>query len=151
MATFKIEVQNKRKDNTFNLRIRVTHNRKLKRISTNIFITPDDLTKSGKIKNQRLIDRCDEILRKCREAVNDLGFEALRYDVDELSDYVKNRLIGKKAFELDFLEYIQSILPALKENTAKCYASAKSALLRFIHPKTKLSIFEIDTKYQKAK
>jgi hypothetical protein len=37
MATFKIEIQNRRKDNTYNLRIRVTHNRILQRILTHLF------------------------------------------------------------------------------------------------------------------
>ncbi len=51
MATFKVEVQKQREDGTFAVKILFTHNRKLKRLPT---ITKDDMTHSGKIKNQRI-------------------------------------------------------------------------------------------------
>jgi len=43
MATFKAEVQNKRADGTYNVRIRVTHNRDVRRMSTNIYAKQGDL------------------------------------------------------------------------------------------------------------
>ena len=52
MATFKTEVQYKRADGTYNVRIRVIHEKQVRRISTNIYATQADLTKSLKIKNQ---------------------------------------------------------------------------------------------------
>lgn len=45
MATFKAEIQNKRQDGTYNIRIRVTHNRVVRRLSTNIYVTAEDLTR----------------------------------------------------------------------------------------------------------
>lgn len=50
MATFKIEIQNKRADGTYNLRIRVTHNTVVRRISTNLYVTGEELTRSKKLK-----------------------------------------------------------------------------------------------------
>lgn len=58
MATFKAEIQNKRADGTYNLRIRITHNREIKRLSTNIYVTSENLTRAGKIKNQKILDQC---------------------------------------------------------------------------------------------
>jgi len=52
MLTFKVEIlKNKQKvDGTYNVKIRMTHNREVKRLSTNIFVRPCDLTKSFKLK-----------------------------------------------------------------------------------------------------
>ena len=74
MATFKPEVQNKRADGTYNVRIRITHNRVVRRLSTNIYVTSEDLTRNLKIKNQKILDLCEDLLRQCRETCNDLGF-----------------------------------------------------------------------------
>ena len=54
MATFKYEIfkDRKRIDGTYNVKIRVTHNRKLKRIPTSIYVTKEDITKEFKIKSQ---------------------------------------------------------------------------------------------------
>lgn len=61
MATFKAEIQNKRADGTYNVKIRVTHNRQIKRLSTNIYVTSEDLTLTGKIKNQKILDKFEPI------------------------------------------------------------------------------------------
>jgi len=52
MLTFKVEIlKNKQKvDGTYNVKIRMAHNREVKRLSTNIFVRPCDLTKSFKLK-----------------------------------------------------------------------------------------------------
>ncbi len=44
MLTFKAEIlKNKQKaDGTYNVKIRMTHNREVKRLSTNIFVRPND-------------------------------------------------------------------------------------------------------------
>ena len=49
MATFKPDIQYKRVDGTYNVRIRVTHNRQIRRLSTNLYATSADLTKSHSV------------------------------------------------------------------------------------------------------
>lgn len=56
MATFKTEIQKKRKDGTCAVKILLTHNRELRRLPTGIYLSKEDLTKSGKIKNQAILD-----------------------------------------------------------------------------------------------
>ena len=64
MATFKYEIfkDRKRIDGTYNVKIRVTHNRKLKRIPTSIYVTKEDITKGFKIKNQSILDELNNII-----------------------------------------------------------------------------------------
>ena len=45
-----IKKEEKRGDKTYNVKLRFTLNRKIKRISTNLFVAPKDLTKEFKIK-----------------------------------------------------------------------------------------------------
>ena len=92
MATFKAEVQNKRADGTYNVRIRVTHNREIRRISTNIYVTNDDLTRSLKIKSVNIVEKCDALIKKCREVCNNLGFELFDIPIDDLVAKIKKYL-----------------------------------------------------------
>ena len=60
MATFKTEIQKKRKDGTCAVKILLTHNRELRRLPTGIYLSKEDLTKSGKIKNQAILDQLED-------------------------------------------------------------------------------------------
>ena len=52
MLTINAEIKKneQRSDKTYNVKLRFTLNRKIKRLSTTIFVTPKDLTKEFKIK-----------------------------------------------------------------------------------------------------
>ena len=54
MLTIKAEVlKSKQKvDNTYNVKIRLTYNREVKRLDNHIFVRTEDLTKDFKLKNQ---------------------------------------------------------------------------------------------------
>ena len=55
MLTFKAEIRkNEMKvGGTFNVKIRVTYNREVKRLATHIFVRTEDLTKDFKLKNPK--------------------------------------------------------------------------------------------------
>ncbi len=59
MLTFKAEIlKNKQKsDGTYNVKIRMTYNREVKRLATNIFVRQEDLTKSFKLKESQVHPR----------------------------------------------------------------------------------------------
>lgn len=59
MLTINAEInkEEKRGDKTYNVKLRFTLNRKIKRLSTNLFVTPKDLTKDLKIKESAPIYR----------------------------------------------------------------------------------------------
>lgn len=57
MATFKTVIvsQNQRSDGTYNVKIRVTHDRKVKYISTPFYVLSSEVTKKMNIKISRLL------------------------------------------------------------------------------------------------
>lgn len=146
MATFKAEIQNRRADGTYNVRIRVTHNRVVRRISTNIYVTDADLTKGGKIKNPTILSHCEALIRKCRDTCTELGYGIASMAIDELVERLKEALIGGETFRLDFLEYAELKMKDMTPGTASAYRIAFSAIRRYIG-RDKLDIGEINVAF----
>ena len=71
-VTFKILLDDryKKADGSNFLRIRVTHQRRSKYIRTNIAILPEDLTKSGNIKDEDKKDLADDLKKRMRKAAD---------------------------------------------------------------------------------
>lgn len=149
MATFKPEIQNKRADGTYNVRIRVTHNRQIKRLSTPIYATSADLTKSLKIKNVQIQNLCDDIIIKCRDFCSGLGFAINTMSIDELVDKLKNHLQGGEHFTLDFFEYTRKEVAKMKVSTGGVYTNTLSALERFLL-RSDLDISEINAAFLRS-
>lgn len=93
MATFKatIKKDKQRSDKTWNVLIRFTHERKVRYVSTTMYVTKKDLTASFKIKNQQVIDKCDDLIRIYRDKVNKLNLEINSMDIDSVIDYLKSK------------------------------------------------------------
>lgn len=93
MATFKatIKKDKQRSDKTWNVLIRFTHERKMRYISTTMYVTKKDLTASFKIKNQQVIDKCEDLIRVYRDKVNKLNLEINSMDIDSVIDYLKSK------------------------------------------------------------
>ena len=147
MATFKAEVQNKRADGTYNVRIRVTHNRQIRRISTNLYVTAKDLTiKSLKIKNIKILKDAEFLVQECREVCNDLGFELFNIPIEDLVEKLKSRLQGGEKFYLDFMQYTRDKASGMKKGTGDTYLSVLNSLKRFTKRES-LDISEINTNF----
>jgi len=146
MATFKPEIQNKRKDGTYNVRIRVTHNRELRRISTNIYVTDDDLTRSLKIKNVNILEKCEDMIKKCRKTCEGLGYALFHMPIDDLVERIKKDLQGGDRFYLDFIQYSRDKAAGMKKGTGNLYLNMVNSLVRFIK-REELDIFEITTNF----
>ncbi len=91
MATFKYTIfkDRLREDKTWNVVIRFTHKRKVRYISTTMYISKKDLTASFKIKNQQIIDKCEELIKAYRNKVNALNLELNSMDIGSIVDYLK--------------------------------------------------------------
>ena len=90
MTTFKAEISRaeRRKDGTWNVKIRITHKRKVRRYSTQMYATDKDVTRGGKLKNQIIIDNTEATIREWRGRLNTLGSRADMMDVDEIVRYL---------------------------------------------------------------
>lgn len=125
MATFAyyIKPSDKRNDGTWNVKIRVTHKRVARLLSTPFYVTKDQITRSYKIKDVALLDKLEEKIKEYRAFVVNIGFGIDDMDVDSLIHMLK-----RKDSSLDFFEYAYGYIEKLKksgrERTACIYANA---------------------------
>ena len=84
MATFKAIVRTtyKRQDGTYRIYIRVTHRRVHKDMPTPFYVTAEQLTRGGKLKDQTIIDKLEDRIKELRAAANEIGFIGEKLDID---------------------------------------------------------------------
>ena len=116
MATFKavVNLDDKKKDGTINVKIRITHNRKSRYKATPFFLTTDEITRTGKIKNQRVLDLIDDEIRRMREKQTQLGFVVKNLDVDSVV-----RLLDRKESGNDFFAYAEKYLQNIEQTQSR--------------------------------
>lgn len=149
MATFKALVlsDGKRADGTYNVKIRVTHNRQSLRVATSMYVKSEQMTRSLKFKDQRIIDACDSIISEWRGIVADLGTTADALSCSDLVEYLRSKTRDAKGFRLDFIAYIRRFAERkAKHNTKASYLTLANALTRYTEGKT-LDISEVKVSF----
>lgn len=122
----------KKENGTNFIRLRVTHKRKSKYIKTNICIEPEDLTRSGNLKNAGKEDLADAEVRKWRGIVDAMPALAQEdMDVGEVVGYIKARIAEQEVFRLNFARYGLELARTKKESTGWNYKAAVACLVRF--------------------
>lgn len=122
----------RRKDGTYNVKIRVTWKGVNKYIATNLWCSKDDLTRSLKIKTPAIVDAAARLVKELRDSVSDLSpalMENLTAD-----DIVRRMKTHRKAesFQLDFFTYGSDFAAKKSKSTAHAYTMALGALERFV-------------------
>lgn len=132
MLTFRAEIRKNelKKDGTYNVKIRMTHNREVKRLSTNIFVRPSDLSKSFKLKNPVFIKEADALVRQYQKICATLPLEASSYSIDEILVYIKLEQEKKKG--LDFIQFCKEWLEKTEIKGKKNYKTAFNAFVAYI-------------------
>ena len=149
MATFKAEVRTDhlREDNTYLIRIRVTHNRKVKRIPTNIYIDKKEVTKSGKIKNQQIVDQLDDIIREYRKKATALSLTIEVMTIDELVEYLTKK---DEVLRVDFFEFADKWIEKHKDKRGlPIFISMLNSLEQFLG-RRRLDFREINYRFLKS-
>lgn len=153
MATFKAEVyaHQKKKDGTYNIKIRVTHGAEKRYLATPYYITKDDITqKTFKIKNQYYIDKTDEIIKGFRRKCDDCGGLIKSMTMDQLIKLISSN--AEEMFDLDMVAYGRDLVKRLKASghtgNALSYENALNNLVKFVG-REKISIHEITSKFVK--
>lgn len=135
MATFACEVfkHQKRKDGSYPVKLRVTHNRGVRRLATSLSAYPDDLTRSLKIKSGQLKNRCDALIKDCRDAVAEISvFDLPKMTVDQLCDAIR-KAFERQDWHLDFFAYARNeFLPTREAKTQEHYVTAINAFARYL-------------------
>lgn len=133
MATFKICVfkNHLRKDGTYNVKLRVTHNRVTRKISTPYYVDAKYVTPSFEITDEELLGVCNDLCTDCRKICRDLGFTVNRMSVDELVHVLDVKLAGSEDFHLDFCKFWKDQADTLSPGTRRNYITALNAFRRF--------------------
>lgn len=150
MATFKAEVyaHQKREDGTYNIKIRVTQNKRKKYLSTVWYATKDDLTRSLKLKNQKYIDLTNELIRKYRDRCDRVGERLKTMTVEQVVDLITSD--QQEKFELDIVAYTWKEIERMQASghggNAASYRTAIRSLVKFVG-RDKVMISEITVKF----
>lgn len=142
MATFKVVVlpHQKKEDGTYNVKIRVTQNRRTKYIKTSQYVSAADISKRKekgvekiKIKNQAIIDLMDGVILSYRRRLVQVGAEAEAWDVDKIVEFLSED--KQQVFKLNIIDYGRKYADVIEKQgrtgTAKQYRIAMNALVRF--------------------
>ena len=91
MATFKalIKKGNIRSDKTWNVVIRFTHEAKVRFIPTTMYVSKKDITAGFNIKNQQIIDKCEDLIKVYREKIKQVPVSS---QIQGLTFKTKNRI-----------------------------------------------------------
>lgn len=134
MITFKAIIipNNRRKDGTYPVKIRVTFKGVSRRLPTTLVCKSTDITRGNRIKNADILSRTDELINRMRVAVRDLSpFDLENRDVDWVVSRIKDRMT-EEVFHLDFFEWCEKYVLTKSENTRHAYTIALNALERFL-------------------
>lgn len=135
MATFKVCVfkNHLRKDGTYNVKLRVTHNSQTRKMSTPFYVEKDNLSPDFQILDDELVNYCEDLCHDCRWITRELGYKINNMTVDELVHYLKLKLQGGDDFHLDFCKFWREQAATMTPGTRRNYMTALNAFQRFIH------------------
>lgn len=133
MLTIKAEIKRSelKVDGTYNVKIRFTLDRKVKRLSTNLFVTQQDLTKSLKFKEDTSIKReIDRLVLYYREQCLKLQLDQNHYSLDEIIEFLNGE--HEKQQTIDFIKFSREWIASTTIKGAPNYTTAINALVRFV-------------------
>lgn len=133
MLTIRAEVLRKkvRNDGTYNVKIRFTKDRTVKRISTDLFATDEDLTADYKLKEESVIKQeADRLVLHYRTMFNAMHLDSENYDVTEIA----NRLLNKEEADkpIDFIAFSKNWIAAAPIKSKDTYTTGLNSFIRFI-------------------
>lgn len=152
MATFKAEVyaHQKKADGTYNIKIRVTQNKRKKYLPTTYYVSKEDLTRSLKLKTQMYIDLTDKLIKKYRNICDRAGERLKDMTVEQVVDLITSDT-GER-FDLDIVEYTRKHIRNLKDSghggNARAYEIAINNLVKFVG-RERVSVHEITSGFIK--
>jgi integrase len=125
------------------------HQRTVKRISTSLSVQENEITRSGRIKNVTVEDRCAEIIRRCRDFCNSHAPAVDSMSAEELKERLESHLQGRDGrFRLDFFSFAGECIAEMSEGSGRLYRTTVNTLKRFVG-RNALDIMEINYDFLK--
>ena len=132
MDTFKVLIRKdrQREDKTFVVFIRYTHNRKIVYLPTTMVAKKKDITSSFKIKNQKILDRGEDLIRIYRKKLEGLFLEINDVPFERIVERLKEK---DESGSINFIDYANRWLKANSDKKGiRNYKSAINALCRYL-------------------
>ena len=133
MLTIKAEVQRdkQRSDGTYNVKVRFTQDRKVKRLSSSLFVTSKDLTKSFNFREGTTVKReVDKLIHTYQEKCAKLQLEVNHYTLDEIFSFLKSE--REQTQSIDFIQYCKEWLETTDIKGKKNYQSALNSFMSYL-------------------
>ena len=133
MLTIKAEVQRdkQRSDGTYNVKVRFTQDRKVKRLSSSLFVTSKDLTKSFNFKEGTTVKReVDKLIHTYQEKCAKLQLEVNHYTLDDIFSFLKSE--REQTQSIDFIQYCKEWLETTDIKGKKNYQSALNSFISYL-------------------
>ena len=118
-------------DGTYNIKVRFIKDKKVKRISTSLFATKDDLTADLKLKETSMIKQeADRLVLHYRSLLTSLRIDPENYDVNE----IVNRLLNKEEADkpIDFIAFSRKWISETSIKGKDNYTTALKSFIRFM-------------------
>ena len=133
MLTIKAEVQRdkQRSDGTYNVKVGFTQDRKVKRLSSSLFVTSKDLTKSFNFKEGTTVKReVDKLIQTYQEKCAKLQLEVNHYTLDDIFSFLKSE--REQTQSIDFIQYCKEWLETTGIKGKKNYQSALNSFISYL-------------------
>lgn len=133
MLTIKAEVQRdkQRSYGTYNVKVRFTQDRKVKRLSSSLFVTSKDLTKSFNFKEGTTIKKeVDKLINTYQEKCAKLQLEVNYYTLDDILAFLKSD--REQTQPIDFILFCKEWLETTDIKGKKNYQSALNSFISYL-------------------
>jgi len=123
-------------DGSHRLKIKLHHNNQRRIISTEILVTPKDLTKKGKIKNTCIEIEIQKILQEFRQKIQQLGMKTATMSIEKIHRQLKM----PAGADIDFIKFTEGLIENYKKDNkpgmARNYNAAIRSLIAFTERKS---------------
>lgn len=133
MLTIKAEIkkQEKKNDGSYNVKIRFTLNRKVKRLSTSLFVKAEDLTKNGSIKKNTPISKeINSLVLSFQSKCNAMEIDLHSYSLDDI--FSKLKFKEQQSQEIDFIMFARQWIEDSPIKSKADYTTVVNSIVDFI-------------------
>lgn len=116
-------------DKTWNVFFKFSHNGETRYFSSTMYVEQKDLTEDMRIKNRKIIDKCEKLISIYRKIIDDLYLEINPLPIDVIVNLLKDR--GTEG-NIDFVQFAKEWCKRHKNKKGiRNYKSAINSLCRF--------------------
>ena len=122
----------RRKDGTYNVKIKIYHNYGQRYLATSLWARPADLTRSLKIKSPEILSKCGELVARMQSALSDVNpFDLKAASVEWVCEHIRASMQAD-TFRLDFFAFADGWITCKAETTRRNYEGALRSLERYL-------------------